>query len=259
MSSLSSRTAEVRRGPRTEAVQGGAGPPLIWLHGLKPPTPDDPVLEALAASNAVTAPIMPGQTGLEALHELPTIHDLVLYYDSLLEGLGVERALIVGHSFGAMLAAELAALNPRRARGLVLIAPLGLWNDAHPIEDLFARPYGEMDELIWAGAIQRPPQPDPETRGVEDHLAMVNALGSVANYAWPIPDRGLRGRLYRIEAPTFLLFAKSDALLPTAYANDFQQELAQSFCRIVEGGHMWPYEDPEETARVIGAYSAGLT
>src|SRR5439155_11514028 len=46
--------------------------------------------------------------------------------DALSE-LGIERAIIVGHSFGAGAAAEFVLRNPQRSRGLVLVdAALGL-------------------------------------------------------------------------------------------------------------------------------------
>jgi pimeloyl-ACP methyl ester carboxylesterase len=258
MSSLSSRKVALRRGPEQEVIRGGEGPPLVWLHGLKPPRADDPLLQALAADHAVHAPVMPGQGALSELDDFPTLHDLVLFYDGALDALGLEHALLVGHSFGGMLAAEIAALAPRRTRGLVLISPMGLWNDAYPVEDLFARPYAEMETLVWSGAAQRPSPPDPAEGGLEAHLAMINAIGSVAKYMWPIPDRGLRGRLYRICAPTLLVFAEGDALLPAAYGQDFREGLTEASLRRVEGSHMWPYEDPDMTARMISEFAATL-
>ena len=38
------------------------------------------------------------------------IHDLALHYDDVLDALELESATLVGHSFGAMIAAEVAAL-----------------------------------------------------------------------------------------------------------------------------------------------------
>ena len=259
MASLASSTVAPRRGPAQEIIHGGEGPALVWLHGPKVSTKDDPLLQSLAAAYAVTAPVMPGQKSLEELDDLPTLYDLVLLYDSVLDDLGLERVFLVGHSFGAMLAAELAALAPRRVRGLALISPLGLWNDAYPVEDLFARPYSEIDTFLWSGAAARPRADVAAVGGIEDQLALVNALGSIAKYTWPIPERGLRGRLYRVAAPTLLLFARSDALLPPAYAKDFASALADSQVRTLNGGHMAPYEDPAAIAELVHGFFQELT
>lgn len=241
-------------GPKLLVFRGGEGPPIVWLHGMAVPNADDAVLNAVAAGHEVIAPVTPGVAGLEELTDLPTLHDLLLFYDNVLDQLGIGRAALAGHGFGGMLAAELAALNPARVRRLVLVSPLGLWNDAFPVEDLFARPQPAIEELIWAGASRQPPPAAAEEDEIEARIASINALGAMAKYVWPIPDRGLRGRLYRVAAPTLLLFAKEDAWIPAAYAEEFAAGLAQSRTLLLAGGHMAPYEDPEGFARTIGGF-----
>ena len=49
-----------------------------------------------------------------------------------------------------MVAAEIAAVNPERVRKLVLIAPIGLWLDDHPIPDISAIPPGQLPGLLFA-------------------------------------------------------------------------------------------------------------
>jgi pimeloyl-ACP methyl ester carboxylesterase len=254
---LASERVTVAPGLELEVLRGGKGPPLVWLHGIKHPDPDDPLLAALAQRFEVVAPVLPGKAALEELDPFPTIHDLVLFYDSGLEALGVDQAAVAGHSFGGLIAAELAAHCPGRVKRLVLISSLGLWNDDYPVEDLFARPHRQVDELIWRGAGSRP-EPVEAADPVEAGIAFAHALGGIAKYAWPIPDRGLRGRLYRVKAPTLLMFARADALVPPAYADDFADALPRSRAHPLEGGHMAPYEDPEATADIIARFAAGL-
>lgn len=256
MSGLARRQIVLKHGPQLSLLQGGEGPPLVWLHGPRRPDGDDPVLAALSQRFSVTAPLFPGQDSLDELDDLPTLHDLVLFYDAALAAAGLERAVLVGHSFGGMLAAELAALAPQRARGLALISPLGLWNDAYPVADLFARPYPAVDDLVWSGARHPPPPAAQPEDAVEAYIALANALGAVAKYTWPIPDRGLRGRLYRISAPTLLLFARDDAFVPAAYAADFAAGLPQARLRELPGSHMAVYEDPAGVAALIADFAA---
>ena len=67
------------------------------------------------------------------IYRLDSLWDLILCHDELLTALKIEEALVVGHSFGGMVACELAASYPRRVRRLALIDPIGLWRDTDPI------------------------------------------------------------------------------------------------------------------------------
>ena len=260
---LNAKTVTLPRGPLgraadIEVIRGGSEPALVWLHGVRPPSSDDPLLQALALRFGVWAPVTPGLSDPEALEPFATLHDLVLFYDAVLDALGLSETILAGHGFGAMLAAELAAHHPGRCTGLVLAAPLGLWNDAHPVEDLFALPYGQIDELLWRGAGARP-EPAAGRQGedaLEAYVAQANALGAMAKYVWPIPDRGLVRRLYRISAPTLLLWGEADAFVPAAYAGDFAAGLADSRAQLLKGGHMAVYERPVETAQLISDFAA---
>ena len=56
----------------------------------------------------------------------------MLAYDDLLDGLGLTKTLLIGHSFGGLLACELAAQRCQAIEKLVLIAPIGLWLEDFP-------------------------------------------------------------------------------------------------------------------------------
>ena len=254
---LTETSLRLRREPEIKVVRGGSGPPLVWLHGMAAPSPDDAVLNALAEDHEVIAPLMPGLASLDELAELPTVHDLVLFYDAILAELGIEGAALVGHGFGAMLAAELAALSPGRFDCLALVAALGLWSDDHPVEDIFANRFPDVEAMIWAGCKTRPALEQSQDDAVEAYIRFANALGTMANYTWPIPDRGLKRRLYRIDVPTLILAARSDAWIPPAYAEDFAALIEGARTAYLDGGHMAPYEDPAAFARMIGAFIRG--
>src|SRR6266568_1193576 len=81
------------RGGRLEAnvFEAGAGPALLYLHGLGGLAGVDPWLEQLAGKYRVIAPQHPGcgeSTGLETVDD---ILNLAIYYLDLLDALGVER------------------------------------------------------------------------------------------------------------------------------------------------------------------------
>ena len=60
------------------------------------------------------APYFPGTYPGEPndIEHVEDLWDAVLAYDDVLSGLGIESARLIGHSFGGMLAAELAAHKP---------------------------------------------------------------------------------------------------------------------------------------------------
>jgi len=241
----------------------GTGPELVWLHGLDGFDPHDPTLIRLAAQFHVTAPVTPGFGRLDDLADIDDVHDLALAYDDFLAARGLERAMLVGHSFGAMVAAEVAAHVPWRAAHLVLLAPFGLWNDAYQVADVFAKKPAELQALLWTDEDARiraaAHAPDPRTpAGIEAALARIQGLTAATKFMWPIPDKGLRKRLPRIAADTVVLFGAADGVVSPRYAEDFAAGVPRIRTAVVDGAaHMLPYERPDEVVRHVTAL-AGL-
>ena len=245
-------------GRKQQILRGGSGPTLVWFHGVNMVTAEDPVLLELAKTHSVIAPIAPGYNDLAEISQLLTVHDLALAYDDLFETLGLKGATVAGHSFGGMMAAELAAHVPDRVGRLVLLSPLGLWNDAYPVADLFAVPYPDMQALLWQGAKTPKLQATANAeQGVEELVALAQSLTTVTQYIWPLPDKGLRRRLYRIKAPTLVVFGANDAYVSPRYAKDFTSGLPTGQSQIIpDASHMAPYENPALTASIINKFLA---
>ncbi len=64
--------------------------------------------------------------------------DFALHGADVVVALGLDRPHLYGHSFGGMIAAEMAALSPGSYGALGLVAPMGLWLDDHPIPDIYS-------------------------------------------------------------------------------------------------------------------------
>jgi len=240
------------RGKSQSVYRAGSGPPLVWLHGLNGVEADEPIISRLATSHEVIAPLAPGFEDLDELLDIRDIHDLALHYDDLLDALELETTTILGHSFGAMIAAELAAHFTRRVEQLVLISPFGLWNDAYPVTDVFAVPSPEMPRLLY----RTPPQStNGATQDVERIVTLVRGMTTVARFMWPIPDRGLARRLYRVRARTLVIHGADDAFVPVQYARDFAAALPDCEVKILEGGaHMLPVEAPDDVMAAISRF-----
>lgn len=254
---LTENTVRLNGGRAQIVYRAGSGPALVYLHGLYGVAGDAPFIEALARRYSVTAPLAPGFADLAELDDLHDIHDLALQYDDLLDALALEQPVLVGHSFGAMIAAEIAAHTPGRIQQLVLLSPLGLWNDAYPVADLWGVPSAELPTLLYVDATRAPgvgPNLD-----VEAAVTRVRGMTAVARFLWPIPDRGLSRRTRRVRAPTLVIHGEQDRFVPVQYAHDFVSRLPDASVHIIPGvGHMLPTEALDPTLTAIETFLSAV-
>ena len=239
----------------------GAGPAVMFLHGPWGLT-WGPFLDALAQQFTVYAPEHPGTSPgePEAIQQVDTLWDLVLCYDELLEALKLDGLMLVGHSFGAMMACEVAALRPARVRRLALLDPIGLWLEEAPVVNWMLLGPAEMAAHVFdkpdgpaARAMFAVPE-DPE-EGALARTRLTWAMGSTGKFIWPIPDKGLKKRIHRVGAPALLVWGEADRLVPRAYAKEFAGRLHDARIEVVPGaGHAPHLEQPEATARVVAAF-----
>src|SRR5439155_14782474 len=165
--------------------------------------------------------------------------------------LGLNGVPVVGHSFGGMVAAELAAHVPSRVSRLVLAAPLGLWNDDEQPADMFVAFPLTIQELLWAdpanAPIPAPPSRNDVASSVADvddpllamYLQLVQGMTAVTKFVWPLPDKGLRRRLHRITAPTLVVWGTKDRMVPPSYAEDFAAGIPDARVELLDdAGHM---------------------
>lgn len=257
---LTRETVTLPGGGKTQVFRGGQGPAIVWLHGPHGLRAHDPVLAALTRQHTVIAPLAPGFADLAEIDTIDTVHDLVLHYDSAFDALGLGAIRLVGHSFGAMIAAEYAAHYPRRVERLVLLSPFGLWQDAHPVADLFGVPYQKIDAMLWKSGAASPEMSDPADEPndpVEKSIALAQAMTTVAKFIWPIPDRGLRRRLPRVTAKTLVVQGADDRFVPAVYADDFAKSIAGASKAVIAGAaHMAPYEKPAEVLPLVEKFLA---
>jgi pimeloyl-ACP methyl ester carboxylesterase len=237
--------------------EGGSGPDLVFLHGAGGLTAEDPFLNALAARRHVFAPLIPGYGDSDEAPEIRDMLDFTLHSWDVVEALGLKDPILVGHSMGGMIAAEMAAVAPHDVSRLALIAPAGLWDDAHPIPDMFATLPFEMPALLFhdavAGAAILTAGRDVEDPGFLQAYLVTNArqLGMAGRILFPIPERGLHQRLYRIKARTVIVWGDSDRLISPTYAHAFKKGIADArLVSIPEAGHMVTLE---KTAQVVEA------
>ncbi|MEE8422049.1 MAG: alpha/beta hydrolase [Dehalococcoidia bacterium] len=268
---MDERQISVRDGMfETDVLEGGSGDPLLYLHGIGGLQWDD-YLDRLSASHRVVAPRHPGFGGSTGNDELADIQDLVYYYLDLLDALELRELPVVGHSLGAMIAAELAAVQPERFTKVVLISPFGLWNGEHPGLDIFGSTPGEFASSLFHDAESeaakavagRPPRAgsDEADGGAYDEafiefmLERAKAMSTSAKYLWPIPNKGLNKRIHRVCQPVLLIWGESDGITPPELAADYTNLLAGARVEhVAEAAHMAPAEQPERVAELVSGF-----
>ena len=236
----------------------GEGPPLVFFHGAYGLT-WDPFLDHLAQSHTVYAPEHPGTTpgDPDAIKSLDDLWDLVLYYYELFDQLGLEAPVAVGHSFGGMVAAEVAATNPRRVSRLVLIGPIGLWRDDSPVLNWMSVPPG----VVAKAAFYDPEGPvakrmldlpkDPE-ESMNAQIRLTWSLGCTGKFIWPIPDKGLKKRLRRIQAPTLIVWGQEDGIVSSVYAQEFADRISGAQTEVVgRAAHVPHLEQLERVSKLV--------
>ena len=249
---------------RLRVLSEGKGPALVFFHGPWGLT-WSPFLDGLARDFTVYAPEHPGTTpgAPNDIYQLDSLWDLILCYDDLLGALGLEQAVLVGHSFGGMVACEVAAASPRRAQRLVLIDPIGFWRDADPVVNWMALEGPEMRRRMF-----RDPESEParqlfgdiadEKAAAAARVRIAWAMGATGKFIWPIPDKGLKKRIHRVTAPTLLLWGKEDRLVPPVYADEFTRRLPRARLETVDGAAHSPHlEQPEAVARIVRDFAKG--
>jgi pimeloyl-ACP methyl ester carboxylesterase len=255
------RTVDTKRGIRCRVLEGGAGAPLVYFHGAGGLLSDNPFLDQLAQRRTVFAPEWPGygeSTGDDMLEDML---DFALHGWDVIDALALSRPDLVGHSMGGMIAAEMACLAPRELGKLVLAAPAGLWMDEHPIPDIFAMLPYQIAEVLFADpkngqALLTGGADLSDIEALKDfYIATQRRLAMAGKILFPIPNRRLSKRLYRLSAETLLVWGAADKLIVPAYAARWQKSIANARVSTIDGaGHMVPYEQPEAFVRAIQAF-----
>lgn len=241
--------------------EGGKGQPLVFLHGAGGILPAQAqFFDKLAKKFHVYAPLLPGYGDSEECPTLRDMLDFTLHTIDVVEVLGLKAPILVGDSMGGMIAAEMAAIAPNDFPKLALMAALGLWLDKHPIPDLFAMLPYEMPHYLFDDV-------EAGTKLMTAGVALDNPewlkaflvtnarqMGMAGKILFPIPERGLSERLYRVKAKTLLIWGASDKLVPPIYGEEFKKAIKGATLTIIpKCGHMITLEQPDELVGTLAA------
>jgi pimeloyl-ACP methyl ester carboxylesterase len=194
--------------------------------------------------------------------------------EAALERAGVERATVVGHSFGAAVAAWLASTRPERVTALVLVAPAANRESLVPLDHLLAQPM--LGDLLGAVALAGAglALASPTLRGRIAGLLSVDPgyLRSAGRRmidpsswrAFTAEQRvlvhelaQLERRLPEIVAPVTIVAGTADRIVPLSSARKLARQIAGARLVELEGAdHLVPQHRAAELAELVLAAAA---
>jgi pimeloyl-ACP methyl ester carboxylesterase len=237
-------------GGRVHLLRGGAGSPLLYLHGGGAAGLWRRFHALLAERFEVYAPDHPGFGASEERTDLTDVAGLASHHLDLMDRLELDRPLLVGASFGGRVACEMALRAPPRFSRLVLLAPVGLDLPEHPVTPLFPRPREEARELLF------------HDRELAERFSMGDEFGCILGTERDHrtlgrfrPDGDLAPRLGSIALPTLVIWGDTDRIVPPAHGERFAALVPGARLRTIpDCGHGLPFEAPEAIADAIAAF-----
>jgi pimeloyl-ACP methyl ester carboxylesterase len=185
---------------------------------------------------------------------------------AFLDAKGIDRAIIVGHSMGSMVAQQFTVDHPGRVRALVITGAFYVRPDAPILVDFWNQAVSKLPDQVDAQFVL-----DFQTSTVTKPLApeffatILRESGRLPGYVWRNAFReflrtDLTGRVGTITAPTLIIWGDQDAFS----IRDDQDSLVTKIrgARLVtyEGiGHAANWEVPERFASDLVAFLDGQT
>ena len=251
-------------------ITGGGETAVVLLHG-QPGTAGDWrwVTPRLDDRYQVIVPDRPGygRTGGAAIG----FHGNARAAVDLLDGLGIDRAVMVGHSWAGGVVLAAASAWPDRVSGMVLVSSVGPgehigWDDrllAAPVvgEAIAAATIGGLGLILSRSRVQSFLSERLSGRAAEaaEALTQLTRGGSGVWHAFVTEQRALlrdlddlAGRLSEVTAPAVVVHGRNDHMVPASVAEHLAAALPNASLRLLQGvGHLIPHDRPAAVAAAI--------
>jgi pimeloyl-ACP methyl ester carboxylesterase len=254
-----------------EYEQRGSGPRLLLFNGSGGTLAAvAPLLDRLVAHFEVLVHDQRCLGGSTVTEAVPTMADYAADGAALLDHVGWKTALVMGISFGGMVAQEFAVTWPERVERLALLctSPGGTGGSSYPLHTIASLPPEEQDALRLtlmdgryapeflaerpfdrmlvdlAVAARQAPRSDLRSRG--------EALQLLAR-----ADHDVWDRLPRVTCPTLVACGEFDALAPPENSVAIAGRIAGSELRRYQGGHGFLWQDRAALPDIVSFLGAG--
>ncbi len=239
------------------------GIPVVLLHGLTDSHRSyEPVLAELPDSihaYAITARGH-GEAGKPAggYDAVQMAADVSAFMDAV----GIDRAIVAGHSMGSWTARRAAELYPDRVLGLVLAGCLATF-DTPVMHELLAS-FSDLGDPIdpayareWQLSTLARPVPDAFLDMIVEETCKPPAHVWKAALSGLIDDQPAPAKT--ITAPTWLIWGDHDALVPRDHQDALLKAIPGADLTVrVGGGHAFHWEDPPRYASELTAFAGSL-
>ena len=242
-----------------------AGTPVVLLHGLSDSCRSfETVMAHLPRDLRPIAPTLRGHAGA-SLPETYRIADFSEDVVQLLDALKLDRAVIVGHSMGGVVAQRFAADHPDHVAGLVLVDTFARFGRvealrafgresiaalADPVDPAFVRAFQES-------TLARPLPPPVLDDVVAESLAVPARVWQAAWAA--LEESDLVDELHRVAAPTLIVWGDRDEMALEGEQETLRRAIPGARRATFMGaGHAPHWEEPVRFARLLAEFARGL-
>ena len=262
-------------GVRLHYIERGEGPPVVLLHGNVVTAEDfisSEVLDLIAKRHRVIAFDRPGFGYSDRPHgsawSAGTQADLIRDAFAVL---GINRPIVLGHSWGAAVALALGLNHPEAVRGLVLLS--GYYYPTLRADVLFSAPtaipiLGDllrysvspfigklMLPLLLKGMFAPLPVPPRFTKSFPRDMPVrpgqIRAQSQDGVAMIPVA-LSMRHRYKELSMPIVIMAGAKDRVVKDSQAVRLHEEIPHSILRLIPGvGHMVHYAVPDEVARAV--------
>lgn len=255
------KSVELHAGMTLQYIEQGepSGVPVLFLHGLSDSWHSfELVLPHLPRSIRAFALTQRGHGDSSRPEAGYRFHDFAADMAAFMDVLGLEKAVVVGHSMGSAVARRFALDHPGRTQGLVLAASFASFATSPVAQQLWDEVVSEMEDPVDPSFVREfqkstTAQPVPQA-----------FLETVVRESLKLPARVWRatvagslqedfaGESDRIEAPTLLVWGDRDEMVPLEDQYEQTTEIGDSRLVVYEGaGHAVHWEEPDRFAADI--------
>lgn len=238
-------TVQVDGRPMTAWRNSGPGPPVVCVHGAGVSSREfQPFVDAPGMRHDTWSVDLPGfgaSRGPRRPLGLPELADALAHW---LTACGLDRAVLLGGSFGCQVAVEAALRHPERVAGLVLVGPT-----VDPAARSFAR---QLLRWIRNSPHERPSMAPLNLADYRD-AGVRHVIGA---FVASLRDR-IETKLPYVTVPALVVRGAEDRLVPQEWAEEATRLLPAGRLAVVSGsGHMVPHRRPDELAELVSAFLA---
>ena len=260
---ISANESTVRIGEHdVQMFSGGSGPPLLYLHGPMGNAGWQPFHQALAQNYTVHSPSQPGFNGTPRPRWVSTLTDLAHFNLEMVQRLGLTNYVLVGHSMGGWVAAEMAAMGQENLKGLVLIDAAGIRPKQGEIAEIFMVSAQARASLRFHDPSQVP-NSEEYTREMTTEEALVDHANRemASRLCWKpyMHNPSLPFYLAKVNIPSLLIWGRQDAIIPVECGDLYHDALSNSTLKVIDNcGHLPQIEKPQEFQAAITQFLSGL-